>query len=232
MKRKISKKTKYDLNYIIKHIDIKKFIKFLKKECLYEGDSESSIINYAIVSCAKTKESENYLINNCFFKTYPNKFLNVIGKYETNGTILNKINSAFKKIHHIELRNKRDKKKEIESHTFYQFRDSSNNLFFYITNTKQYDLKINQVVKFYKSNIESKMDIKLFIYEIIDFKRKKQIAETEPTTSMFYEKPENLFNKFINNKTGKNLLLEHNIPDNVYASFDDEELADFKKKRK
>ena len=46
------------------------------------------------------------------------------------------------------------------------------------------------------------------------------------------EKPENLFNKFINNKTGKNLLLEHNIPDNVYASFDDEELADFKKKRK
>ena len=42
----------------------------------------------------------------------------------------------------------------------------------------------------------------------------------------------NLFNKFINNKTGKNLLLEHNIPDNVYASFDDEELADFKKKKK
>ena len=66
------------------------------------------------------------------------------------------------------------------------------------------------------------MDIKLFIYEIIDFKRKKQIAETEPTTSMLYEKPENLFNKFINNKTGKNLLLEHNIPDNVYASFDAE----------
>ena len=226
------KKTKYDFNYIVKHINIKKFIKFLKKECLYEGDSESSIINYAIVSCAKTKESENDLINNYFFKTYPNKFLNVIGKYETNGTILNKINSAFKKIHHIELRNKGDKKKEIESHTFYQFRDSSNNLFFYITNTKQYDLKINQVVKFYKSNIESKMDIKLFIYEIIDFKRKKQIAETEPTTSMLYEKPENLFNKFINNKTGKNLLLEHNIPDNVYASFDDEELADFKKKRK
>ena len=226
------KKIRYDLNYIIKHINIKKFIKFLKRECLYESDSESSIINYAIVSCAKTKKSENNLINNCFFKTYPNKFLEVIRKYEIDGTILNKINSAFKKIHHIELRNKGDKKKEDESHTFYQFKDSSNNLFLYIINTKQYDLKINQVVKFYKSNIESKMDIKLFIYEIIDFKRKKQIAETEPTTSMLYEKPENLFNKFINNKTGKNLLLEHNIPDNVYASFDDEELADFKKKRK
>ena len=37
---------------------------------------------------------------------------------------------------------------------------------------------------------------------------------------------------FLFNKTGKNLLLGHNIPDNVYASFDDEELADFRKNRK
>ena len=33
-------KKKYDLNYIVKHINVKKFIKFLKR--LYEGDSESS----------------------------------------------------------------------------------------------------------------------------------------------------------------------------------------------
>ena len=76
------------------------------------------------------------------------------------------------------------------------------------------------------------MDIKSFIYEIIDFKEKKQIAETEPLTSMLYEKPKNLFNDFINNKTGNNLLSEYNIPDDVYAPFDDEEIASFKKGRK
>lgn len=226
------KRIKYDLNYIVKHIDIKKFIKFLKKDCLYEGDSEGSIINYAIISCANTKETANDLLNNCFLKTYPNKFLNEIEVYETNGTLLEKIDPAFKKIYHFELRTKGDKKKEIESHSLYQLKNSSNNLFFYITKTRHYDLKINQVVKFYKPKIANKMMDESFVYEIIDFKKKKQIAETEPLTSMLYEKPKNLFNEFINNKTGNNLLSEYYIPDDEYAPFDDEEIASYKKRRK
>jgi|TARA_B110000037_G_C16937846_1_gene431451 hypothetical protein len=221
------KKIKYDLNYIIKNINIKKFLKFLKKDCLYEGGGESSIINYAIVSCATTKNTASFLIDDCFLKTYPNKFLNEVAVYEINGTLLNKINSSFKKIYHFELRKKGGKKKEIESHTLYQFKDSLNNLFFYIINIREGDL-INYVVKFFKPKIANKMNIEAFIEEIINFKYKRQIAETEPLTSMLYEKPKNLFNDFINNKTGNNLLTEYNIVD-VYAPFEDEEIASYKK---
>ena len=75
------------------------------------------------------------------------------------------------------------------------------------------------------------MNIEAFIEEIINFKYKRQIAETEPLTSMLYEKPKNLFNDFINNKTGNNLLTEYNIVD-VYAPFEDEEIASYKKGNK
>ena len=66
----IDENIKYDLDYIKKNIDLNEFIKKLKSDLLWFGQSELSVINYAIKCCLNDKNNDPNIIN--YKKNYNN----------------------------------------------------------------------------------------------------------------------------------------------------------------
>jgi hypothetical protein len=66
----INEKIKYDLNYIKENLDLKKFIKVLKKDLFWYGGSELSVIDYAQRCCLNNKNKDQNIIN--YKKNYNN----------------------------------------------------------------------------------------------------------------------------------------------------------------
>ena len=66
----IDEKIKYDLDYIKENIDLKEFIKVLKKDLLWDGQSELIVIDYAIRCCLNDNNKDANIIN--YKKNYNN----------------------------------------------------------------------------------------------------------------------------------------------------------------
>ena len=66
----INEKIKYDLDYIKENIDLKEFIKVLKKDLLWYGGSDLNVIDYAIRCCLNIKNKDQNIIN--YKKNYNN----------------------------------------------------------------------------------------------------------------------------------------------------------------
>ena len=225
-----NKSIKYDLNYINKNIDLKKFIELLKTEGMFDGGSDwLRFDSWAIQSCANVNNKDPNLKNHkqfeelnekilhqkCFYpmihkdmyfnstgdedfyKDPPDEttiqqaelFEKEINKLIIDGTLLEKIHSNFKLLYHFELTGEW-KKNDIDSHSFVHSDYGDTNNFLYIVNFTQDN---QNVVKFCK-----KMDIKSFIYEIINFKERRGFKGKE---------------FFIDRKTKKNILDEYGIKD-------------------
>ena len=58
----IDEKIKYDLDYIKENIDLKEFINVLKKDLLWEGQSELSVIDYARRCCLNDNNKDANII--------------------------------------------------------------------------------------------------------------------------------------------------------------------------
>ena len=67
----IDENIKYDLDYIKKNIDLNEFIKKLKSDLLWDGQSELIVIDYAIRCCLNDKNNDPNIIN--YKKNYNNK---------------------------------------------------------------------------------------------------------------------------------------------------------------
>ena len=66
----INEKIKYNLDYIKENIDLKEFIKVLKKDLLWDGQSELSVIDYARRCCLNDNNKDENIIN--YKKNYNN----------------------------------------------------------------------------------------------------------------------------------------------------------------
>ena len=66
----IDENIKYDLDYIKKNIDLNEFIKKLKSDLLWFGQSELIVIDYAIRCCLNDKNNDPNIIN--YKKNYNN----------------------------------------------------------------------------------------------------------------------------------------------------------------
>jgi hypothetical protein len=66
----IDENIKYDLDYIKKKIDLNEFIKKLKSDLLWNGQSELILIDYAIRCCLNDKNNDPNIIN--YKKNYNN----------------------------------------------------------------------------------------------------------------------------------------------------------------
>ena len=179
----IDENIKYDLDYIKKNIDLNEFIKKLKSDLLWFGQSELSVINYKNNYNNKPDALEQFLVLNLYncetehfgkkdplssetikipktFLETSKNFYKEIEILVNCGDLLERISSKFKKIMHREYVGEQGKN-VVDSHSFYQLTINQSTEYFYLTKTGDYNL----VVKFC-----DKLNEKEFINEIVQFK--------------------------------------------------------------